>query len=100
MSSRSGQMTSSDLFKMLRMYERGASAKEISAAIGRSQSVVHTTLSRIRKQVNSRDVLPETKEKMREIEQEFIDDYKKARDEGERPMGAMAKLFSVFSPRH
>ena len=91
---RSGQMTSSDLFKMLRMYERGASAKEISEAIGRSQGVVHTTLSRIRKQVNSRDLPKETQEKMRQVEQEFMDDWRLYR--AAQPVNKMDRLFDYI----
>lgn len=91
---RRGQMTSSELFKMLRMYERGASAKEISEAIGRSQGVVHTTLSRIRKQVNSRDIPKETQEKMRQVEQEFIDDWRLYK--AAQPVNKMARLFDYI----
>lgn len=95
MSSRSGQMTSSDLFKMLRMYERGASAKEISEAVGRSQGVVHTTISRIRKQVNSRDLPKETQEKMRQVQQEFMDDW--ALYKAAQPVNKMARLFDYIN---
>lgn len=94
------RMSGKDITTMLRMYERGATIKDIGKEIGRSPSVVGSTLNRMRNQLNSRDLPPETKEKMREIEQEFIDDYKKARAEGERPMGAMSRLFTLFSPRN
>jgi len=99
MSSRSGQMTSSDLFKMLRMYERGASAKEISEAVGRSQGVVHTTISRIRKQVNARDLKPETRAKMEEIEQEFIAAWKEAHTPKQK-RSIVTRLFPFFRPRN
>jgi len=96
---RSGQMTSSDLFKMLRMYERGASAKDISEAIGRSQGVVSTTISRIRRQVNSRDLQPETRAKMQEIEQEFIAAWKEAHTPQQK-RSIVTRLFPFFRPRN
>ena len=94
------RMSGKEINTMLRMYERGANLKDIGKEIGRSPSVVGSTLNRMRNQLNSRDLPPETKEKMREIEQEFIDDYKKARAEGLRPTSIMERLFSVFSPRN
>ena len=94
------RMSGKEINTMLRMYERGASLKDIGKEIGRSSSVVGSTLNRMRNQLNSRDLPPETKAKMREIEQEFIDDYKKARAEGHRPTRIMERLFSLFSPRH
>jgi len=94
------RMSGKEINTMLRMYERGATAIEIGKKIGRSPSVVSSTLNRMRNQLTSRDLPPETKAKMREIEQEFIDDYKKARAEGKKPMGAMEKLFALISPRH
>ena len=94
------RMSGKDITTMLRMYERGETPRAIGKEIGRSPSVISTTLNRMKNQLNSRDLPPETTEKMREIEQEFIDDYKKARSEGLRPTSIMERLFSVFSPRN
>jgi predicted transcriptional regulator len=94
------RMSGKDITTMLRMYERGATPTAIGKEIGRSPSVVSSTLNRMRNQLNSRDLPLETKEKMREIEQQLIDAYEKARAEGEKPMGAMSRLFTLFSPRN
>ena len=96
----SNRMSGKDINTMLRMYERGKTLKAIGEEIGRSPSVVSSTMNRMKNQLTSRDLPPKTQEKMREIEQEFIDAYKKAREEGKEPVGAMAQLFSVLSRRH
>jgi hypothetical protein len=93
-------MSGKDITTMLRMYERGATIKDIGKEIGRSPSVVGSTLNRMRNQLNSRDLPPETKEKMREIEKDFIEHYKKARAEIIRSRSFMERLFALFSPRN
>lgn len=56
----SKQMTAKDINTMLRMYENGSTAKEIGQEIGRSPSVVSSTLTRMKKQLTSRDPEPRT----------------------------------------
>lgn len=91
-------MTSRELYKMLRMYEEGASAKAIGEAIGRTEQVVNSTMHRIRRQVNSRDLLPETREKMQQIEQELIEAWQKARAT-EKERNFVRQLFPFLRPR-
>jgi len=93
------QMTSAEIYKMLRMYEKGESAKAIGAAIGRTEQVVNTTMNRIRKQVNARDLKPETRAKMEEIEQEFIAAWKEAHTPKQK-RSIVTRLFPFFRPRN
>ena len=91
-------MTSRELYKMLRMYEEGASAKAIGEAIGRTEQVVNSTLHRIRKQVNARDLPPETREMMQKMEQEMIEAWQKARA-AEQEQSFVRQLFPFLRPR-
>lgn len=91
-------MTSKELYKMLRMYQAGASAKAIGEAIGRTEQVVNSTMHRIRKQVNARDLLPETREKMQEIEQEFMEAWREAHTP-EKKRSIVTQLFPFLRPR-
>lgn len=67
----SKQMTAKDINTMLRMYEGGSSAKEIGERIGRSASVVSSTIARMKKQLTCRDPEPRTPDvdikKMKEL---------------------------------
>ena len=51
----SNQMSGKEINTMLRMYERGETAKAIGEAIGRSPSSISSTLLRMKKQLTSRD---------------------------------------------
>jgi len=93
------QMTGAEIYKMLRMYEKGESAKAIGAAIGRTEQVVNSTMNRIRKQVNARDLKPETRAKMEEIEQEFIAAWKEAHTPQQK-RNIVTRLFPFFRPRN
>lgn len=57
------QMTAKDINTMLRMYENGSTAKEIGQEIGRSPSVITSTLARMKKQLTCRDPEPRTLDK-------------------------------------
>lgn len=91
-------MTSKELYKMLRMYQEGASAKAIGEAIGRTEQVVNSTMHRIRKQVNARDLPPITREKMLEMEQELIEVWQEART-AEKKRSVVTQLFPFLRPR-
>lgn len=91
-------MTSKELYKMLRMYEEGASAKAIGEAIGRTEQVVNSTIHRIRRQVNARDLPPDTREKMQQIEQELIEAWQTARAT-EKERSFVRQLFPFLRPR-
>lgn len=51
----SNRMSGEDINTMLRMYERGETAKAIGQELGRSPSVISSTLLRMKKQLTSRD---------------------------------------------
>lgn len=54
------RMTGEEINTMLRMYESGCTAKEISEKIGRSSSVISSTIARMKKQITCRDPEPRT----------------------------------------
>lgn len=51
----SNRMSGKEINTMLRMYERGETAKAIGQQLGRSPSVISSTLLRMKKQLTSRD---------------------------------------------
>jgi len=57
------RMTGEEINTMLRMYEHGWTAKEIGQQIGRSPSVITSTLARMKKQLTCRDPEPRTLDK-------------------------------------
>jgi len=68
----SNRMSGKEINTMLRMYERGETAKAIGQELGRSPSVISSTLLRMKKQLTSRELPPETKEIIKEAEKDFI----------------------------
>ena len=91
----SNRMSGEDINTMLRMYERGETAKAIGEAIGRSPSVISSTLLRMKKQLTSRELPPETKELIKEAEKDFIAAWKAWKQEN-----SLENLLAFIGPRH
>ena len=70
------KMSGDEINTMLRMYEKGETAKVIGQKIGRSPSVISSTILRMKKQLTSRDLPPEKIQMQNEVVQEYITAYK------------------------
>lgn len=86
-------MSGKDINTMLRMYERGKTAKAIGQELGRSPSVISSTLLRMKKQLTSRELPPETREVIKEAEKDFIAAWKAWKKDNSRE-----NLFAFMSP--
>lgn len=91
----SNRMSGKDINTMLRMYERGETAKAIGQKLGRSPSVISSTLLRMKKQLTSRELPPETKEIIKEAEKDFIAAWRQW-----KKTNSMEDLLAFISPRH
>ncbi len=91
----SNRMSGKDINTMLRMYERGETAKAIGQELGRSPSVISSTLARMKKQLTSRDLSPETNQLIHQAQEEFIAAWRQW-----KKTNSTEDLLAIISPRH
>lgn len=75
------RMSGKDINKMLRMYERGETAKAIGQELGRSPSVISSTLLRMKKQLTCREPEPRIAEPdLKKLKELMLRDRKERAD--------------------
>jgi|DEB0MinimDraft_10_1074344.scaffolds.fasta_scaffold24265_4 DNA-binding CsgD family transcriptional regulator len=99
----SKQMTAKDINTMLRMYENGSTAKEIGQEIGRSPSVVSSTLARMKKQLTCRDTYhaaPVERMEPEEYKKMLKEHLRRERYERALFLGEVISYFDKFKKAH